>query len=217
MTEKLKKNDFIEINFTGRVKDGDVFDSTLKEELEKLHASSEHKVEPKPFVFPLGHEMFLKYLDEFLIGKEVGKKYTVELEPENAFGKRDPSAIQRMPSRVFREQKINPYAGAVFNFDGKIGKVIAVSGGRIMVDFNSPLAGKHVVYELEILRKVEDIEEKIKALNEFFFKKNIDFSIKDNKIIFDVDEKMSKMLDLLKEKYKEILGMEVESNEPKSN
>ena len=209
----LKEKDFIEIDFTGRVKDGGVFDSTIKEELKKINSESDSKIEAKPFIFSIGQGMFLKALDEFLIGKGEGETYTIELEPEKAFGKRNVAFIQRIPSKIFKEKRITPFIGLVLNFDGRMGKVIAVSGGRVMVDFNSPLAGKEVVYEIRILRKIENSKEKIKALNEFFFRKNIDFEIKEKKIIFSADKDFAKIIELFKDKFKEILNLDVEVKE----
>src|SRR6056297_514428 len=104
---------------------------------------------------------FIEIIDEFLIGKEVGKNYTIELTPEKAFGKRDPKQLQMIPLKVFYQHQINPVPGASFNFDGKIAKVLTVSGGRVMVDFNNPLAGKDVVYDIEVKRKVDDLNEQI--------------------------------------------------------
>lgn len=216
--KQIKENDFIEVDFVGRVKDGEVFDSTKKEDLEKLHEGHDHSVEAKPFVFCIGKDMFLKALDEFLVGKEVGKEYEIELEPEKAFGKRDPSSVQRIPSKVFKEQRVSPYPGAMFNFDGRIGKVLTVSGGRVIVDFNHALSGKDVAYKIKVLRKVDDLNEKIKAVNNFFFKKNVDFELdeKNKKIIIDAggDKSTESMVGLFKDKYKEILGLDVE---PKGN
>ena len=163
----LQKKDFIEIEFTGKVKDGEVFDSNIKEDLKKLNPDAN----PKPFVFALGEGMFMKGVDEFLIGKEIGS-YTIELSPEKAFGPRVPSFVQPIPMKVFQSQNVRPYPGAVFNFDGRIAKILSVSGGRVVADFNHPLAGKEVVYELKILRKVEDQNEKIKSFINFFFNFN---------------------------------------------
>ena len=209
----LNEKDFIEIDFTGRVKNGEVFDSTFKEELKKINSESNSKIEAKPFIFSIGQGMFLKALDEFLIGKEEGKNYIVELESEKAFGKRNVAFIQRIPSKIFKEKRITPFSGLVLNFDGRMGKVIAVSGGRVMVDFNSPLAGKDVVYEIKILRKVENLQEKIKALNEFLFRKNLDFEIKEKKIVFSADKDFAKIIELFKEKFKEILDLDIEIKE----
>ena len=212
---QIKEKDFIEIEFTGRVKDGEVFDSTLKEELEKLHLGHEHPVKAKPFIFCLGQDMFLKALDDFLIGKETGKDYEIELEPEQAFGKRNPSLIQRIPLNVFMEKKVNPVPGAVFNFDGRIGKILTVSSGRVMVDFNHALAGKIVIYKIRVLRKVTDLNEKIKALSEFFFRRELKFEVKDKKLVIEADKSFVKFVEMFKDKFKDILGLELEVKEVK--
>lgn len=206
----IKEKDFIEIDFVGKVKGGDVFDSTKKEDLEHLHQGHDHKLRSKPLVISVGNGMFMKALDEFLIGKEVGKDYEIELQPQKAFGKRNPKEVQTMPSKVFKDQKVPPSPGAVFNFDGKIGRILTVSGGRVIVDFNHSLAGKEVIYKIKVLRKVEDINEKVKALNEFFFRKDFDFEIKGKKLIIDADDSYKRFIELFKDKFKEILDLNVE-------
>ncbi len=204
----FQKNDFIEIEFTGRLKEGEVFDSNIKANLAKLNP----KAEAKPFVFSLGHDMFLKGVEDYLIGKE-GNEFEISLTPDKAFGKREPSLIQRMPMNVFRDQKVTPYPGAVFNFDGRMGKVLAVSGGRVMLDFNSPLAGKDVVYTIKILKKVTDKKEQANAFIEFLLKKKLNFEIKENKIVVEIEKQMTKFLELFKDKFKEILDLELEVKE----
>ncbi len=204
----FKKKDFIEIEFTGKIKDGDVFDSNIKEDLKKLNPDAP----VKPFVFCLGEGMFLEAIDDFLINKKTGK-YEIELSPEKAFGKRNPSLIQLIPMKVFIEQKINPIPGAMFNFDGRPAKILTVSGGRVIADFNNPLASKTVVYKINVKRKVDDLNEKIKALMDFFFRKELQFQIKDKKIIFQVEKSMSDYAKIFKDKFKEILGLELEIQE----
>ncbi len=198
----LNKKDFVKIEFTGRTKEGDVFDSNVKEILEKTNV----KGYPKPFVFCLGEGMFIKGIDEFLIGKDVGE-YDVSLKPEEAFGKRDPKLIQMIQKKEFIKHNLNPIPGAVFNFDGKIAKVLTVSGGRVMIDFNNPLAGKEVDYKIKVLEKVEDLNEKIEALNDFLFRKNFEFEIKDKKLIMKVPKEAVKFVEMFKDKYKEILNL----------
>jgi peptidylprolyl isomerase len=212
----FKKNDFIEIEFTGRIKGGEVFDSNINEELKKLNSNQP----AKPFIFSLGQEMFLKGAEEFLIGKEIGE-YNIDLEPEKAFGLRNPSFIQMIPLKVFIEHKINPIPGTILNFDNRFGKVLTVSGGRIMVDFNNPLAGKEVVYKIKVLRKVDDINEKVNSLNEFLFRRDFKFSIEDKKLILEVDKGFKALVELFKDKFKEMLDLEMEVKEieslPKNN
>ncbi|MDA3836284.1 MAG: FKBP-type peptidyl-prolyl cis-trans isomerase [Nanoarchaeota archaeon] len=211
----LTKGDFIEINFTGRIKDGAIFDSNIKEDLE----TSKIKGETKPFVFAVGEKMFVKGADEFLIGKDIGE-YNIDLKPEDAFGKRDPKAIQMIPIQTFALNKINPIPGSMFNFDGRIAKILTVSGGRVMADFNNPIAGKDVTYKIVVNRKVEDKNEQIKAMNDFFFRKNFEFEAQGKDLIIKVQKGMKQFVDMFADKYKEILGLnlkteEMEAAEPK--
>ena len=173
----IQKKDFIEIDFTAKVKDGEVFDSNVKSELEKLHAGHDHEIEAKPFILCIGESMFLPAIDAFLIGKEVGKEYEIELQPENAFGKRTTQLVYTMPMKIFREKNVNPFPGLTLNFDGRVGKILTVSGGRVTVDFNHFLAGKPVAYQIKVKRKVDDLNEKIDSLNEFFFRKKFKFKV----------------------------------------
>ena len=211
----LQKKDFIEIDFTGSIKDGEVFDSTIKEDLEKLHYGHDHPIEVKPFVFCLGEGMFLKSIDDFLVGKEIGKSYEIELNPEKAFGKRNQELVQMIPLKIFREKNVNPVQGATLNFDGRIGKILSVSGGRVIVDFNHFLSGKTLTYKINVLRKIDDLNEKVNALNEFFFRKKFDFEVKDGKLIMKVETSLVKVVELFKENFKEMLALELEVNEIK--
>ncbi len=205
----IKDKDFLEIEFVGKEEDGRIFDSNIKEELEKMNSN----IKPKPFVFCLGEGMFLKAIDDFLIDKKVGENYKIELSSEQAFGKRNPKMIQMIPMKMFNEQKTRPIPGAMFVFDGRPAKILTVSGGRVMVDFNNPLAGKNVVYDIKVKRKVEELNEKTKALIDFFFKKELKFQVKDKKIILQVDKFLMEYAKLFQDKFKEILGLELEIQE----
>ena len=205
----LKANDFIEIEFTGKIKNGEVFDSNIKEVIEEFNL----KTPAKPFIFALGQGMFLKGVDDFLIGKEPNKEYKIELSAENAFGKRDAKLIQLIPMQVFKQHKINPVPGFSFNFDGRIGKILSVSGGRIRVDFNNPLSGKDIEYNLKVLRKIKDKKEEIKAFNEFLFRKDINFDIDDKKITLYLEPSIIQFAHLFKDKFKEIFNLDLDVKE----
>jgi len=210
----FKKMDFVELEFTGRLKNGEIFDSNIKEDLEKLHHGHNHPIETKPFVLCLGEHMFLDSIEDFLMGKDIGE-YEISLSPEKAFGVRNSKMIMRIPMKVFVEQKINPVQGEVFNFDGRLAKILTVSGGRVMADFNNPLAGKDVVYKLKVKRKVDDVNEKIKAFINFLFRRDLNFEIKDRKIIIEIEPQLSQFIEIFKDKFKSLFGMEIEAKEIK--
>ncbi len=162
----LKQGDFIELDYTGKIKDtGLVFDTTRKDIAEKNDLQNRSAVY-KPIIICIGENNVVSGLDSGLEGKEAGREYHMELKPEESFGKKNAKLIQLVSAAKFKEQKVSPYAGMQINIDGAIGTIKHVSGGRVMVDFNHPLAGLDVIYDIKINRLVEDDAEKVKALFE---------------------------------------------------
>ena len=200
----IAKNDFIEIEFTGE-SSGEVFDTTDKEVAKKLDVEAD----VKPMIVSVGNEMLLKGLDDDLVGKEVGKSYKLLLPAEKAFGKRNASMIKIVPMKVFHEKEINPYPGLSLQMDNYVVKILTVSGGRVTVDFNNPLAGKDVEYDYKITKKIEDTKEKVDALQDFFFRQRFPFEVKDKKVIFS-EEKIKPFIEAFKPKFKEISGLDFE-------
>jgi len=67
-----------------------------------------------------------------------------------------------------------------------------------------------VNYKIKVLRKVEDVNEKIKAFNEFLFRRNFDFEVKGKVLILKVEKDLIQFIELFKEKYKEVLDLDLE-------
>jgi len=135
--DKIKENDFIEIEFTGRIANSnEVFDTNVLSEAKKAGLETKNI---KPFNLSVGHKMLPPGFDEDLIGKELKKSYSVTLKPEKAFGKRNSSLVKMVPTKMFNEQKINPIRGMSLNLDGQLAKILSTSSGRTLVDFNNPL------------------------------------------------------------------------------
>lgn len=191
----IKKKDFVELEFTGKIKEsGQIFDTTLDEKA-------------KPLKICVGEGMLVKGFDDALIGKEVGKDYSVELEPKDAFGPRDKKLVKIIPISVFHEKEVNPYPGLVLNIDGVIVRISSVSGGRVTADFNIPLAGKTLIYDFKIKKIIEESQEKLNAMAEFFFGK-ADVNVEGNKATITLEKKIESKP--FKEKAKELTGLDVE-------
>ncbi|MBA3064274.1 peptidylprolyl isomerase [Candidatus Woesearchaeota archaeon] len=160
----MKKGDFIELEYTGKVKDMDfVFDTTSEKEA-KENNIHDARASYGPVIICIGQNHVIKGLDEQLEGKELGKKYHIELSPEQGFGKKNAKLIQLVATSKFIKQKINPMPGLQVNIDGMMGMIRTVSGGRTLVDFNHPLAGKELIYNFKINKIIKDDEEKLNAL-----------------------------------------------------
>jgi FKBP-type peptidyl-prolyl cis-trans isomerase 2 len=153
----MENGDFITINYTGKLQDGTVFDTTHPDMAAKI--GSKHS---GPITICVGQGMLIPGLDQALVGKS--GKFSVKVAPAQAFGSKDPKLLKIVPTQQLLGQKIQPYPGLRLNIDGEYGIVRTVSPGRTVVDFNHPLASQEVTYDVEIIGKVEDAKEQIKAL-----------------------------------------------------
>ena len=203
----IKKNDFVEVEFSGRVKGGEIFDTTLKQEAEKLGIRKE---DVKPLIVCAGQGMLVSGFDKSLEGKETGKDYVIELSPREAFGERNRDLVKTIPLKIFLEKEINPQPGLVLALDNMLVKIIAVSGGRVTTDFNNPLAGKIIVYQFKVLRKIESLDEKINSFFDFFLKRKFEFEIKEKTAVFKIEDRTYEgVIGMFKDKFKEIFNLEI--------
>jgi FKBP-type peptidyl-prolyl cis-trans isomerase SlyD len=145
MTEKTKKKDFVELDFSAYA-NGVLFDTTIVSEAKKAGIDTS-KGKFEPLVVCIGEGMLLKGFDKALEDKEIDHDYEIVLKPGEAFGKRDPKLIKTIPLSAFSEI---PHAGMLVNVNGFVAKVISVTSGRTLVDLNNPLMGKEIKYTFKI-------------------------------------------------------------------
>jgi len=162
----MQTNDFVIVNYSGKVKETSLeFD----------------KGENLPII--VGVNYTLKGIGKALLTMNVGDKKTIEILPEDGFGNRDERLIRLVPLAEFKKHNTDPIPGMTVEADNMRGRVMSVSGGRVKVDFNHPLSGKTLIYDLEIKQKLEDIESKVKALVKMYT--NMDEKV--NIAIFEKD------------------------------
>jgi peptidylprolyl isomerase len=160
----LQKGDFILIDYVAKVKEtNEVFDTTQETVAKKEHLHKEGDIyEPKLVV--VGENWVLKTLDEALAAMEIGKAQTVEITADKAFGQRDPEKIKRVPIKQLYAKEINPVVGARIEYQGKNAIIRSVGAGRVLLDFNPPLAGRTLIYDVTVAKKLDSDEEKVGAL-----------------------------------------------------
>ena len=190
----IKDGDFVRVNFTGKIKENDeVFDTTYDEIAQEAEIFDENKTY-KPIPIVVGGNHLLPAIEEEIVGLEAGDRKTVEVDSDNGFGPRDPKAIQLIPMKEFKKQGMTPYPGMRIQAEGGEGRILTVNGGRVKVDFNHPLAGKDLIYDVEVTEIIEDNEEKIKSMIELHYSNpNVDLekteiSIEDGVVSIQLDE-----------------------------
>ena len=161
----LNEKDFILMEYTVKIKDtGKVIDTT-DEKIAKEHGIYDEEKEYGPILVIIGEGRFVKGFEDALKESNVGEEKEVEIPPEKAFGTRDPSKIKTFSVRELRKKgvkKLEP--GGVIEIGGIPGIVRSIGGGRAIIDFNHPLAGKTLIYRFKIIKRIDNRIEKIKHL-----------------------------------------------------
>ena len=160
----LEKGSLIFANYTSRVKDtGEAVDTTREEDAKKMNVfDATRKYEPR--LVAVGDGWLIAGLDEEVKKMNVGERKEVELSPEKAFGQRDPTQTRMMPLRKFGDREHEIEVGDSVEIDNRVGIIRFIGSGRAQVDFNHRLAGKSIVYDFEVVEKVEGADGRVKAL-----------------------------------------------------
>ncbi len=129
--------------------EGEVFDTTDVDVALAEDVYHDHR-DYKPLEFRVGEGNVVEGLDEAVVGMERGEEKTVEVEPERAFGERDPDEVVEFPREMFDDEEVEEDT-LVGTEDGRTGWVVDVSRDTVTVDFNHELSGKSVRFEVKLL------------------------------------------------------------------
>jgi FKBP-type peptidyl-prolyl cis-trans isomerase SlpA len=137
----IQKDSAVTMHFAIKLKDGSIADST-------------HQM-GKPAKFIIGDGSLSDNFEACLIDLNEGEKRSIDLKAEDAFGLPNPDNIHHMDRAKFMgETEVE--VGTIMAFSGpdgvEIPGIIAnIAGDSVTVDFNHPLAGQDVVFDVEIL------------------------------------------------------------------
>lgn len=163
----MNDGDFIKINFEMYVGDDKKLVSTNKEQLAKDNDIYDEKHHYREAVLIVGSEGLFNDINESFKSAEVGKEYEVTISPENAYGLRDPKNIKVHTVREFQRHEIDPVPGQEITLGNRRGRIISVTPGRVLVDYNHQWAGKSVYYKYNVIAKVDSDVEKVRALIDY--------------------------------------------------
>jgi FKBP-type peptidyl-prolyl cis-trans isomerase SlpA len=137
--EQIKNGDSVSVNYTGRLEDGTIFDTSLQEGRE-------------PLTTTLGQGQLIPGFENGLMGMSVGEKKTIELEPKDAYGFVNPEMISEVPLTQVPE---NVKEGDMLQGQNQYGPIQVtvkeVKESTVVLDMNHPLAGKKLIFDLEVV------------------------------------------------------------------
>jgi peptidylprolyl isomerase len=160
----VNKGDFIMLEMTGTVEEtSEVFDTT-SEEVARENGTYDEKRTYGAKLVVVGEGFVLRGLDERLPGTPFDKETEIEIPPEEAFGERNAANVQMIPYRILRSKGVNPVIGAELEIDGRPAVVRSIGAGRVQVDYNHPLAGRVIIYNVKVVEHITDDKKKMGAL-----------------------------------------------------
>lgn len=137
--EQIKNGDSVSVNYTGRLEDGTIFDTSIQEGRTPLTAK-------------LGEGKLIPGFESGLIGMSVGEKKTIEIEPADAYGEVNEMMIQEVALTQVPE---NVKVGDMLQGQNQHGPVQVtvkeVKESTAVLDMNHPLAGKKLIFDLEVV------------------------------------------------------------------
>ncbi len=158
------KGSLILLDYTARIKDnGEIFETTIEEDAKKSNLyDPTRKYEPR--LISVGEGWVLKGLDEALTSTDVGQKLSIEISPDKGFGERDTNKVRMIPQRKLGEKANEVKVGDVVELDDRTGIIRYIGSGRVQIDYNHRLASRILVYDVNVVKKIESNEDKIKYL-----------------------------------------------------
>lgn len=135
----ITEGDTVSVHYTGRLEDGQVFDTSEGRE---------------PLTFQVGSGQLIKGFDDAVQGKDVGDKVTTTIPPEQGYGERDPNMVQDMPRDRIQGVDLEP--GQVLGLEDDQGRpfqaqVAELTDEVVKLDFNHFLAGKTLQFDIEVV------------------------------------------------------------------
>jgi peptidylprolyl isomerase len=141
---QAKQGDVVRVHYTGRLTDGTQFDSSEGRE---------------PLEFTVGAGQMIKGFDEGVVGMNVGDKKVLNISATEAYGERDEQAIIEFPAaNIPADMKLEP--GMQLTLRNQHGQpvpvvVLEVQAEVVIMDANHMLAGKELVFDVELVEIIE--------------------------------------------------------------
>ncbi len=138
--EAVQHGNTVKVHYTGKLSDGEVFDSSVNRE---------------PLEFKIGAGQLIPGFENGVMGMKTGESKTITLEPAQAYGDRHDNLVVEFAKADFPEN-IVPSVGLALqlsNPDGNTLNAVITEVGEdsVTIDANHPLAGKTLVFEIELL------------------------------------------------------------------
>jgi FKBP-type peptidyl-prolyl cis-trans isomerase 2 len=160
----VENESLIYVDYSATTKDdGVVFDTTMME-VAKDSGIFREDDRYEPMLVAVGWNWLVAAVEEELVGMKIGESKTVEVPPEKGAGERDPTKVKMIAKTKLAKHGTKPVKGQSITFGKERGVVTAVLGRQVRIDFNSPLAGRILEFDVTVRDIISDPLDKLKAV-----------------------------------------------------
>jgi peptidylprolyl isomerase len=146
----VKKGDYVLIDYTGKLEDGTVFDTTLKQKALETGTYEEEK-EYRPLFFKAYTGQVIKGIDKGVLGMKEGEEKTLIIPPQDAYGDYKNYLVQKIPLARLELQTPPETGKKIITPAGSEVKVLSSTETSATLDFNHELAGKTLILEIKLV------------------------------------------------------------------
>ena len=136
---RIAQGSQVTLHFAIKLENGDVVDSTF---------------DKQPASFTVGDGSLLPGFEMALYGLKCGDQRSLPITPDQGFGQSNPQNVQVMPRSAFAAMELSEGLLVIFNDAANAelpGVVKAFDETHVTIDFNHPLAGKNLTFDVEII------------------------------------------------------------------
>jgi FKBP-type peptidyl-prolyl cis-trans isomerase 2 len=146
--KKVENGDTISVDYVGKLEDGTVFDTSVKEAAIEAGIYNQMR-NYEPLTFSVGKGQMIEGFDKGVVGMKVGETKTLKIPPVEAYGEYDPELSRELPAEAVN---FAPEVGMQLATDtGLSGIITEVGEKNFVIDFNHELAGKTLIFEVTVV------------------------------------------------------------------
>ncbi len=150
-TAVVKEGDQVLVDYTGRLGDGTVFDTSVRDVATENGVYNPNR-DYQPIEFTVGAGQMIKGFDSGVVGMAVGEEKTLTLLPEDAYGVHREDMVQTVPVEELSAAGITPVIGEKLTTGlGQVGTITDVTNTSVVIDFNHRLSGKTLIFDVKLV------------------------------------------------------------------
>ena len=174
----MEKGDLIKLEYSGWITNGeDVLIDTTDEALAKENGIYKEGTKYGYMITIIGEGRLIEGLEEVLMETGINEEKEIVIPPEKAYGVRDNKQVKVHSLRELLKNEIEPRVGAEVVLNNRKGRIVSVTPGRVVIDYNNPLAGRTLKYSFKVVEKIEAPDEKVRAVIDMDYPREADFEV----------------------------------------